>query len=140
MLSSKKTSLGILVVEENLSPDEKPVTIRVRPLQKISKLIEEFIILKVSEFLDSSDLINFIFIVKRNCSSDKAEPSASKKRNKYKKVTQTSTSSIVIDDLEKEKQMISLREKKLELEEKELKLERGKLEILKLKQELGFIE
>ncbi|PKY60468.1 hypothetical protein RhiirA4_431155 [Rhizophagus irregularis] len=38
------------------------------------------------------------------------------------KVTQTSTSSIVNDDLEKE--MISLREKKFELEEKELKLEK----------------
>jgi hypothetical protein len=46
------------------------------------------------------------------------------KKNKSRKVTQTSISSIVNDDLEKEKQMISLREKKLELEEKELKLRR----------------
>ncbi|CAB4485581.1 hypothetical protein RhiirA5_406287 [Rhizophagus irregularis] len=57
----------------------------------------------------------------------------------YKKVTQTSTSSIVNDDLEKEKQKISLREK-LELEEKELKLEKERLEILKLKRELGVTE
>ncbi|PKC57493.1 hypothetical protein RhiirA1_472403 [Rhizophagus irregularis] len=64
--------------------------------------------------------------IKRNCSN--------------KKVTQTSTSSIVNDDLEKEKQMISLREKKFELEEKELKLEKERLEILKLKRELGVTD
>jgi hypothetical protein len=63
-----------------------------------------------------------------------------RKKNKLRKVTQTSTSSIVNDDLEKEKQMISLREKKLELEEKELKLEKERLEILKLKRGLGVTE
>ncbi|CAB5384740.1 unnamed protein product [Rhizophagus irregularis] len=78
--------------------------------------------------------------IKRNC-SNKVEPSAlKKKKNKSKKVTQTSTSSIVNDDLEKEKQMISLREKKFELEEKELKLEKERLEILKLKRELGVTD
>ena len=55
--------------------------------------------------------------------------------------------SIVVDDFEKEKQIISLKEKKLELEEKELKLEKEKLElekerleIFKSKWELGFTE
>ncbi|PKY53237.1 hypothetical protein RhiirA4_471337 [Rhizophagus irregularis] len=45
-------------------------------------------------------------------------------QNPLKKVTQTSTSSIVNDDLETND------EKKLELEEKELKLEKERLEIL----------
>ncbi|GBC13813.2 hypothetical protein GLOIN_2v1762677 [Rhizophagus irregularis DAOM 181602=DAOM 197198] len=58
----------------------------------------------------------------------------------HRSITQTSTSSIVNDDLEKEKQMISLREKKFELEEKELKLEKERLEILKLKRELGVTD
>lgn len=82
--------------------------------------------------------------MKRN----KAESSTPKKRNKSKKVTQTLTSSsIITDDFEKEKQAISLKEKKLELEEKELKLEKErlilekeKLEIIKLKRELGLTE
>ncbi|PKC53578.1 hypothetical protein RhiirA1_479023 [Rhizophagus irregularis] len=70
------------------------------------------------------------------CSKKYVDPDIHKTN---KKVTQTSTSSIVNDDLEKEKQKISLREK-LELEEKELKLEKERLEILKLKRELGVTE
>ncbi len=58
-----------------------------------------------------------------------------KKRNKSRKVTQTLTS-IVVDDLDEEKQIISLKEKKLELEEKELKLEKEKLELEKERLEI----
>ncbi|UZO11199.1 uncharacterized protein OCT59_002771 [Rhizophagus irregularis] len=81
--------------------------------------------------------------VKRGQSSNKVESFTIQKGNKSRKVTKIH----VIDDLEKEKQMISLKEKKLELEEKELKLEKKKLELekerlelLKSKQELGFTE
>ncbi|PKK59038.1 hypothetical protein RhiirC2_871382 [Rhizophagus irregularis] len=81
--------------------------------------------------------------LKRGQSSNKVESFTTQKGNKSRKVAKTH----VIDDLEKEKQMISLKEKKLELEEKELKLEKEKLELekerlelLKSKRELGFTE
>ncbi|CAB4413407.1 unnamed protein product [Rhizophagus irregularis] len=81
--------------------------------------------------------------MKRGQSSNKVESFTTQKGNKSRKVAKTH----VIDDLEKEKQMISLKEKKLELEEKELKLEKEKLELekerlelLKSKRELGFTE
>src|SRR5256885_3280758 len=50
--------------------------------------------------------------------------------------SQTSTSFTV--DLEQEKQILFLKERKLELEEKEIKLEKERLEILKLKREMGI--
>ncbi|CAB4396483.1 unnamed protein product [Rhizophagus irregularis] len=82
-------------------------------------------------------------MLKRGQSSNKVESFTTQKGNKSRKVAKTH----VIDDLEKEKQMISLKEKKLELEEKELKLEKEKLELekerlelLKSKRELGFTE